>query len=298
LPNKARIYREKTTCLKKLTKLKLMFMLLVGGKMTQSPAPNLNVFMNYDYEIDLAGDSAGAAVIRFVKPTSKVLEIGAGSGAIAKHLVSTNKCKLTALENNSTSVEKLKKFADSVHDLDLNDVKWPKALAKQGKFDHVIAADVLEHVYDPWTVLAGMKTMLNDTGSIILSLPHAAHSAVLTSFYNGDVEYREWGLLDKTHIRFFGFKNVEGLYESAGLAIVRCHFVMKKPHETEFSEHWKALPDNVREALGQRNYSDVYQIVTEAVPIERAANRITLESCLPPQATYKPSRRFFNLFGK
>ena len=254
--------------------------------------------MNYEYEIDLAGDSAGAAVVRFVKPNSRVLEIGAGSGAIAKHLVETNICKLVALENNPKSVEKLEKFCDSVHALDLNDTNWTKSMSKQGKFDHVIAADVLEHVYDPWAVLSGMKSMLSETGSIILSLPHAAHSSVLANFYLGDVEYREWGLLDKTHIRFFGLKNVEGLYESAGLAIVRCHFVIKKPEDTEFSEHWKALPANVRKAFGQRNFGNVYQIVTEAVPIERATNRIALESSLPPNENHQLKRKFFNLFGK
>jgi 2-polyprenyl-3-methyl-5-hydroxy-6-metoxy-1,4-benzoquinol methylase len=266
--------------------------------MTHSQAPDLSQFMNYEYEIDLAGESAGAAVIRFVKPNSRVLEIGAGSGSIAKHLVATNKCRLVAVENNPSSVKKLTKICDSVHTLDLNDANWPKELVKQSKFDHVIAADVLEHVYDPWKVLANMKTLLNDTGSIILSLPHAAHSAVLSSFYSGDVEYREWGLLDKTHIRFFGFKNVEGLYESAGLAIIRCHFVMKKPKETEFAEKWKSLPSNVREALDQRSYGNVYQIVTEAVPIERVKDRITLESCLSGQGKQQSSRKFFGLFGK
>jgi SAM-dependent methyltransferase len=266
--------------------------------MTRSAAPDLSVFTNYEYKLDPKGDTAAAAVVKFVRPKSKVLEIGAGSGSIAKHLVRTNKCKLVALENNLASVKKLNAFCDSVHALDLNQSNWPEALSKEGKFDHVIAADVLEHLYDPWTVLAGMKSMLNDTGSIILSLPHAAHSSVLASFYSGDVEYRESGILDKTHIRFFGFKNVEGLYESADLAIVRCYFVMREPRETEFAEQWKALPPNVREALGQRSFGSIYQIVTEAVPIERATNPISLASLLPSQETYRPKRKFFGLFGQ
>jgi SAM-dependent methyltransferase len=259
--------------------------------MMKSPAPNLDVFMNYEYEIDLDGDSAGAAVIRFVKPNSKVLEVGAGSGAIARHIVSKSKCSVTAVESNPTSVEKLKKFCDRVYALDLNEAAWPNALDKDGKFDYVIAADVLEHVYNPWKVLQGMKTMLNPGGSIILSLPHAAHSSVLTSFYNGDVEYREWGLLDKTHIRFFGLHNVEGLYESAGLAITRVHFVIVKPEDSEFAEHWKALPASVRDALSARRYANVYQIVTEAKPVEAVPNRISLMDQLAPLPERKKSLR-------
>ena len=266
--------------------------------MPNSPAPRLAAFMDYDYEVDLLGDSAAAAVIRFVQPASSVLEIGAGSGAIARHLAGTSKCRLTAVENNPTSVEKLQKLCDRVYTLDLNETQWPKKLIKSGKFDYVIAADVLEHIYDPWTVLQGMKTLLNDTGSIILSLPHAGHSSVVANFYDGDIEYQEWGLLDKTHIRFFGLHNVEGLHESAGLAIIRCHFVMKPPKQTEFADRWKALPSKVRKALGNRKFANIYQIVTEAVPIERAANKITLASCLDQIPTQSATRKFFSIFKK
>jgi 2-polyprenyl-3-methyl-5-hydroxy-6-metoxy-1,4-benzoquinol methylase len=244
--------------------------------MAHSAPPNLDVFMNYEYEIDLEGPSAGAAVIRFVRPNSKVLEVGAGSGAIARHIVSQKKCKVVAVEANPASVEKLRKFCDRVHDLDLNQADWTKTLENEGGFDYVIAADVLEHVYNPWRVLSGMKALLKDEGSIILSLPHASHSSVLTSFYNGDVEYREWGLLDKTHIRFFGLHNIEALYESAGLAITQVHFVMLKPEDTEFAEHWKRLPESVRKALSNRPFANVYQVVTEAQPVERVANPISL----------------------
>jgi 2-polyprenyl-3-methyl-5-hydroxy-6-metoxy-1,4-benzoquinol methylase len=245
--------------------------------MTHSAPPNLDVFMNYEYEIDLNGPSAGAAVIRFVKPESRVLEIGAGSGAIARHIVAKNRCQVTALESNPTSVEKLEKFCHKVYALDLNATDWAGKLEnKADGYDYVIAADVLEHVYDPWRVLRNMKSLLNKNGSVILSLPHASHSSVLTSFYGGDVEYREWGLLDKTHIRFFGLHNIEALYEHAGLAITQVHFVILKPEDTEFAEHWKRLPKEVRAAFSKRPYANVYQVVTEAKPAEMVANKISL----------------------
>ena len=195
--------------------------------MSHSAAPDLKTFMNYDYPVDFTSDTAAAAVISFVKPGSRVLEIGAGSGTIARHLVEHNNCELVALENNPTSVARLKKFCSGVHNLDLNDDAWPRKLlaaaklkGEAAKFDYVVAADVLEHLYDPWTVLRAMKTLLNSNGRVILSLPHASHSSVLTAFYNGDVQMNEWGLLDKTHIRFFGLRNIDGLYESAGMSVV------------------------------------------------------------------------------
>jgi ubiquinone/menaquinone biosynthesis C-methylase UbiE len=256
--------------------------------MARSKAPDLKVFMNYDYPVDFKSDTAAAAVIRFIRPGSRVLEIGAGSGAIARHLVEHNQCDLVALENNPASVKKLNKFCSSVHNLDLNDETWPDKLlasakleGEAAKFDYVLAADVLEHLYDPWTVLKSMKRMLNDNGRVILSLPHASHSSVLTAFYNGDVQMNEWGLLDKTHIRFFGLKNIDGLYESAGMSVVNVHYVLRHPEETEFAEHFRGLPPDVQNAFNRRGMSDIYQVVSEAMPTEKAVKPIVLEHHLP-----------------
>ena len=40
---------------------------------------------------------------------------------------------------------------------ELNETDWPQALAKESRFDYVVAADVLEHVYDPWATLRSMN---------------------------------------------------------------------------------------------------------------------------------------------
>ena len=274
-------------------------------EVTRSKAPDLKVFMNYEYEVDLKSDMAAAAVIRMVKPGSRVLEIGAGSGSISRQLVKHKQCEVVALERNPISVEKLKKFCASVQNLDLNDDTWPEMLVESAglkgeaaKFDYVLAADVLEHLYDPWTVLKAMKRMLNENGRVILSLPHASHSSVLTAFYNGDIQMNEWGLLDKTHIRFFGLKNIDGLYESAGLSVVNVHYVIRHPEETEFAVQWRALPMDVKNTLIRRNLSNIYQVVSEAMPIEKVEKPIILERHIPvsngtPHAIIRLYRRIF-----
>ncbi|MDE2446308.1 MAG: class I SAM-dependent methyltransferase [Alphaproteobacteria bacterium] len=264
--------------------------------MQKSSAPDLNVFKNYSYRVVKDDDSAASAVIRFVKKESLVLDLGAGSGAITKHLVGHNKCDVVAVEVNPASVKKLEKFCKCVHSVDINSADLPKLLGDEPKFDHVLATDVLEHLYDPWLVLKSMKAMLNDTGSIILSLPHAGHSTVVMNFFDGDIEYREWGLMDKTHIRFFGLHNIQQLYASAGLAIVRVHYVLRKPEDTEFASRWKRLPENVRETLGNRPIANIWQVVTEAVPVERAEQPLQMADQLP-DIGYAPKRRLFGLLG-
>jgi 2-polyprenyl-3-methyl-5-hydroxy-6-metoxy-1,4-benzoquinol methylase len=241
-----------------------------------SAAPNLNEFMVYDYEVDLAGDSAAARVIAMVGKNKKVLEVGAGSGAITRHLVRTNNCEVVALEINPDSIKKLEPICKSIYSSNLNDVSWPDDLAAEGKFDAVIAADVLEHVYDPWTVLKGMKSLLNEGGFIVLSLPHVGHCALLSCMIEEDFEYREWGLMDKTHIRFFGIHNIQALYESAGMEIEDAKFVVRTPEETEFADRWSRLPAETRNALSSNRFGHVYQVITKAVPAEKATKPIRL----------------------
>lgn len=231
----------------------------------------------YEYEIDLSSDTAPSRVLGMVKPGSRVLEIGAGPGSITKRLLGTLNCDVVALEVEATAIEKLREFCPKVYDLDLNDPAWVEFLKKnEGVFDYVIAADVLEHVYDPWVVLGGMKELLNKTGSVILSLPHVGHAAVLGCLVDEDMEYGPWGLLDRTHVRFFGIKNVQSLYESQGMKIEEAQFVVRTPVMTEFTHRWQGLPEDVQAALQRNQFSHVYQVVSRGVPAERSKNDIDL----------------------
>lgn len=245
----------------------------------------------YEYDIDLKSDVAPARVLSMVKPKSKVLEIGAGPGSITRHLSGTLDCDVVALEIDQAALEKLKPFARAVYPMDLNDSAWIEDIrGKEGEFDYVIAADVLEHVYDPWRVLAGMKSLLNETGSIILSLPHVGHASIAACLVDEDFEYRDWGLLDRTHVRFFGIKNVQSLIESQGLSIEQAEFVVRTPEMTEFTHRWQRLPEDIKMALQRNRFSNVFQIVTRSVPAGRAQNNIDLMAesvSLPDKATQK-----------
>src|ERR1700730_9987619 len=155
-------------------------MLTMNHQPQGSFAPDLSVFTNYEYEADVDGNNALAYVLELNGSNKKVLEVGAGSGMMTKHLVKVKGCDVVGLEINPASIEKLRSYIDRIYSLDLNNPSWTGEVAREGKFDTIIAADVLEHLYDPWTVLKGMKPLLNDTGSVIISLPHVAHSAVIS----------------------------------------------------------------------------------------------------------------------
>ncbi len=218
----------------------------------------------YEYLVDLADASAPTSVVRLVGTDRKVLEVGAGPGSITRFLSGENRCRVTAVEIDDSAIAKLRRFCDRVIKLDLNAPDWTEHLRNEGPFEVVVIADVLEHLNDPWQVLADAKCLLAPGGYVVVSLPHVGHCAIIACLLDGDFEYRDWGLLDRTHIRFFGILNIQHLFERAGLSIIDVHFVVKDPEDTELAEHWRRLPASTQTMLAQGPHARVYQVVVKA----------------------------------
>ena len=85
-------------------------------------------------------------------------------------------------------------------------------------------------------------------------------------------------MLDRTHVRFWGLRNIQKLFEEAGLKIVEAEFVVKAPEQTEFADRWRKLPSSVREALAWNRFGNVYQVVLRAVLQVAPGASLQLES--------------------
>ncbi len=235
---------------------------------------------NYDYEIDITSDTTPANVIRMVGQNKRVLEIGCGPGSITKILYKQNNCNITGIELDSEAIKLVAPYCERVVQANLNFGEWTSLVDGAEKFDVVVAADVLEHLYDPWKTLQEMAQFINTNGYIVISLPHVGHAAVMSCLMNGDFEYKDWGLLDRTHIRFFGLKNIEKLFIQANLKIIEAKYVIRHPEETEFADSWSKLLSPLQDALMSSLYAEVYQVVVKAVPVDFTGNAVPL---VPPQ---------------
>src|SRR5678816_4035100 len=111
---------------------------------------------------------------------------------------------------------------------------------------------------------------------MVVSLPHAGHNAIVAALLNEDFRYGESGLLDRTHIRFYGMKNIQDLFDDAGLAIVEAQFVIRFPENTELAEAWTSLPPQTRLALLKNKFGMVYQVVMKAVAKSESARGVSL----------------------
>ena len=68
-------------------------------------------------------------------------------------------------------------------------------------------------------VIEKVKPYIKQNGVILASIPNVAHISVLAPLLAGNWTYTEYGLLDKTHIRFFTFNEMLRMFLKAGYVI-------------------------------------------------------------------------------
>jgi 2-polyprenyl-3-methyl-5-hydroxy-6-metoxy-1,4-benzoquinol methylase len=95
-----------------------------------------------------------------------------------------------------------------------------KAKSEQGLFDVVLALDVLEHLVDPWSVVAEIHSLLKPDGVVIASIPNIRHySALGPLLFKNSWTLTDDGILDRTHLRFFVKKTAIELMTSTNLEL-------------------------------------------------------------------------------
>jgi 2-polyprenyl-3-methyl-5-hydroxy-6-metoxy-1,4-benzoquinol methylase len=89
-----------------------------------------------------------------------------------------------------------------------------------GPFDAIVAADVLEHLRDPWAVVRWASGLVAPGGVMVVSLPNVRHLQTLWSVgVRGRWRYEGMGLFDRTHLRWFARGNVPELFHGTDLRV-------------------------------------------------------------------------------
>lgn len=219
----------------------------------------------------------------------RVLELGPGPGSITR-LLNNNACRITALEFDPNAVNIVSRYCEVVLRCDLNDPNWYSLVASSEKFQVIVAADVLEHLHDPWSLMKKLKLLLTEDGQVVVSLPNAGHNAVVSCLLCNDFAYRPLGLLDRTHLRFFGIANIQRLFNDAGFKIVEADFIVAAPERTEFAGQWRSLSMATRKALSSNKFGTVYQVVVRAVSASAPGKGLQIASLAVPRVTSNVAR--------
>ena len=224
----------------------------------------------YQYAIDPQGDSTANKVLNLVGHEKHVLELGCGPGAMTRYMRERLNCQITALELDPELAALAKPYCEKLYQADLEAFDFAGIFADQ-RFDVIIAADVLEHLKDPWACLRQVRQLLKSEGYLIVSIPNVAHNTIIAQLLTGRFPYQVQGLLDQTHLRFFTRRDIEILLLETGFLPHLWQRNLVAEQKTEFGASWTALPEPLRAALAQAEDGQVYQYIVQAYPTSEAA---------------------------
>jgi len=152
-------------------------------------------------------------------PGLRILEVGCAAGAMGEALLAKGAAEVVGLDIFEPALAFARKRLTAAHRVDLNSL--PELPYPDGHFNLMTFADVLEHLVDPIQVLKHLRRWLHRDGTLLLSLPNIRHeSVVLPLLVEGQWEYADCGILDRTHLRFFTRSGMLRLLDSAGFETV------------------------------------------------------------------------------
>lgn len=188
-----------------------------------------------------------------------VLEVGCGLGT-------TLSCIRSQFPNSKVRgieiVEKVAEVGKSIADIECANIESYE-FGPDEKYDYILFGDVLEHLIDPYSLIQRLREQLNEGGCILASIPNIMNAGVIYELLHGNFTYRDSGILDRTHMRFFTFKEIVKMFNDKGYNLEVAVASYSTGNSTEdHPEFWdKILAIN---GVSPRNEFDAFQYIVRA----------------------------------
>lgn len=156
------------------------------------------------------------------------LDVGCGTGAFGALLRGTlPNARVVGIEMVPNAAAQARENLDQVIE---GAVETAIGNLEDGSFDCIVCNDVLEHLIDPWDILRRLHNALRPDGSVVASIPNVRHFPVFKNyFFEADWKYEKWGVMDRTHLRFFTKSSVVRLFTETGYVVDRIEGIFGWP---------------------------------------------------------------------
>ena len=208
-------------------------------------------------------NSSQALELELVGHDRTVLDVGCATGYLARAL-NDQGCAVTGLEYDPEAAERARPSLQGLVVADINLVDLAEQFPDQS-FDSIVFGDVLEHLLFPERVLRSAVKLLAPGGSVVISVPNVTHGSLRLALLEGRWDYRDSGLLDRTHVRFFTRESVLAMVRDAGLVVTDLVATVLDPLGCEVEIDADALPWAVVDWVRHQPDAYVYQFVVRAV---------------------------------
>jgi len=163
-----------------------------------------------------------AEIIPFIPKTVRSsLEFGGGQGDFSALVKNTFNAETWVVELNKQMSEIAATKNDRVVCMDAYEAL--EQLPDQ-RFDSIFFLDILEHLIDPYSLLHQCRDKLSKDGVVIASIPNIRYYRAFKNFvFKGTWEYKESGIMDITHLRFFTYSSIQNMFKALGYDDVSIH---------------------------------------------------------------------------
>lgn len=148
---------------------------------------------------------------------TKTLDIGCATGGFSAGLKAVLNIETWGIEIVESAAKEADLKLDKVLHGSYDEVSChlPK-----NYFDCIFFNDVLEHMTNPESCLLQVKENLAEGGHIVASIPNMRYVEVLKELiFKKDWKYKDSGILDKTHLRFYTKKSMRRMIEDCGFKV-------------------------------------------------------------------------------
>jgi 2-polyprenyl-3-methyl-5-hydroxy-6-metoxy-1,4-benzoquinol methylase len=176
--------------------------------------------IRYAVDIDLSDKNSSHTLMHDMvqslgRQSLNILDVGCSGGYLGLKLKSAGH-RVSGVEMDPVAAQHAKTLLDEVYCGTVQDFF---AQNPNGKYDVILYGDVLEHIGEPSEVLQLTKQHLHVNGRLIASVPNVSHIGMRWMLALGQWNYEDWGIMDRTHLRFFTRSSLLALLSESDFSV-------------------------------------------------------------------------------
>jgi 2-polyprenyl-3-methyl-5-hydroxy-6-metoxy-1,4-benzoquinol methylase len=160
-----------------------------------------------------------------------ILDVGCGAGILGAHYIKNQNCKVYGVEISKSAFEQASELLTKTFKGNIESMVFE---FQQDFFDVIIMGDVVEHLINPIETIKNLMPYLKQGGKIHITVPNVKHWTVVYALvFKDEWEYKDWGILDYTHLKFFTKKSfVNSIKNLEKVNVLSTKRVIQKPSKS------------------------------------------------------------------